>query len=411
MNKVVKNTLYNLIGSFVYLFSQWIMSILVVRLSGSYEEAGVFGTALSVSNVFFMISTFSIRNYQVADVNDKFTNSEYITFRIITCVVSMLFLPVYLVIMRYSVYISLSVMCYMIIKLAEAIIDVIHGIFQKEWRLDIAFKSFVIRGILNLIVFSFAEWILKNLVLSLLLTAIVSLICAVAIDIRYCRAIFEVHIDFKNYRLFNLLCCCMPMFIHGFLSTLIYNIPRIMAQKMCGEELFGFYSSVAAPTVVVQLVVCNIFSPCITIMSEQFAKKEKKLFKTIAGIQGIIIIIGSAAVGGFALLGNYFLEIMFGKEILEYESLLIPAVAAAALIATTAFVSSIFTVCNHNVIMAVLEGVTFVIDLILSIFFIKTFGLQGINYALIVSCIVFIAIGYFIVIPNITKDYKRVYSE
>ena len=81
----------------------------------------------------------------------------------------MLFLPVYLVIMRYSVYISLSVMCYMIIKLAEAIIDVIHGIFQKEWRLDIAFKSFVIRGILNLIVFSFAEWILKNLVLCLCL--------------------------------------------------------------------------------------------------------------------------------------------------------------------------------------------------------------------------------------------------
>lgn len=396
---------------FVYFVSQWLMSILVVRLSGSYEEAGVFGIALSVSNVFFMIATFSIRNYQVADINNKFSNGEYISFRTITAAASLIILPVYLVLMKYSLYVSFSVILYMMIKIAESIIDVIHGIFQKAWRLDIACKSYVIRGIVNLAVFSFCEWSFKNLVLSLLLTATVSLLCAFLIDIRYCKSLFGIHINFKNRKLFNLLHCCMPLFIHGLLSTLIYNIPRIMAQKMCGEELFGFYSSVAAPTVVIQLVICNIFSPCITVMSEQFVKKDRKLFKTIAGIQGIIVITSLVAVGGFTLLGNLFLEIMFGSEILEYEVLLIPAVIAASLIATTAFVSSVFTVSNHNVIMAVLEGITFVIDLVLSVFFIKVIGLQGINIALIVSCTVFILIGYCIVIPYIVKDYKRSHSE
>ncbi len=406
MNKLLKNTLYYMIGLFVYLFSQWIMSILVVRLSGSYEEAGVFGTALSVTNVFFMISSFSMRNYQVADVNDKFSNGEYITFRFITCGFSLLILSVYLIIMQYSLYTSFSVICYMLIKITEAVIDVIHGFFQKAWRLDLACKSYTVRGIVNLVVFTAVEFAFKNLVLSLLLTALSSLICMFIVDIRYCRSMFTINIDFKNRRLVKLLQCGFPMFIHGLLSTLIYNIPRIAAQKMCGEELFGFYASVAAPTVVIQLVVSSVFSPCITVMSEQYQKREKRLFKTIAGIQGIIIAVGAVAVAGFALLGNWFLELMFGKEVLEYANLLVPAVAAASLISVTAFISSIFTVSGHNVIMAVLEGVTFVIDLILSIIMIGNFGLQGINYALIISCIFFIVIGYCAVIACIIKNYR-----
>lgn len=405
-NKVVKNTLYNLIGSFAYLFSQWLMSILVVRLSGSYEEAGIFGTALSVTNIFYMISSFSIRNYQVADINDRFSNDEYITFRIITCAISLLILPVYLIAMRYSLYILLAVICYMLIKTAEAFIDVIQGVYQKAWRLDIVCKSFVIRGIVNLAVFSLLEWKFKNLVVSLLFTATASLICAVLLDIRPCKLMFGIKIDFGNKRLLELMFCCLPLFIHGFLSASIYSTPRIIAQRICGEEQFGFYASVAVPTVIVQLAVSNVFSPCITLMTEQYIKRDRELFSTIAKIQGIIIVTALAAVAGFSVLGDWFLESMFGYEILDYTNLLIPAVIGSVLIATAAFVASIFTVNGRNTVMAVLEGITFIIDLILSIALIKRFNLQGINYALIISCIFFILVGYCIVMTNLRESYK-----
>lgn len=403
MHRIVKNTVFYMAGLFIYLFSQWIMSILVVRLSGSYEEAGVFGTALSVTNVFFIISSFSLRNYQVSDINEKFSDSEYVTFRVITCGISILVLLFYLLIMQYSLYTSLSVLCYMLIKIAESVVDVIHGIFQKNWRLDLACKSYTIRGIANLVVFSATEYAFKNLVLSLLLTAVVSLMCTLVIDIRYCRSMFDITISFKNQRLIKLLRCGLPLFIHGLLSTLIYNIPRIIAQKVCGEELFGYYASVAAPTVIIQLAVSSVFSPCITVMSAQYQKQDKKLFKTIAGIQGLIIAMGLIAAAGFSLLGNWFLESMFGKEILLYTDLLIPAVIAAVLISVMAFISSIFTVIDHNVIMAILEGATFVINLILSFVFIGKYGLQGINFVLIISCILFTAVGYCVVVPLILK--------
>ena len=407
MDKIVKNTLYSIIGSSVYLFSQWLMLVLVVRLSGSYEEAGVLGIAISVDNIFYIISTFYIRNYQGADINNRFSNSEYITFRIITSAVSLLILPVYLIIMRYSLYTLLAIICYMLIRTVESVVDVIQGVFQKIWRLDIACKSFVIRGIANLAVFSISEWLSKNLVISLLLSAAASLLLALVFDVRPCKQMFEIDIDFKNKELFKLLFLSFPMFLHGLLYTLISSAPRIIAQKICGEEPLGFYSSVAAPTIIIQLIMANVFSTCITKMSEQYINKDKSIFKTIATIQGIIIFLLLVAMAGFALLGEIFLKIVFGEEVLEYKYLLLPAVVGAAAIATSAFVSSIFTATGHNVIMAILEGITFVVNLFLSVILINEFSLQGINYALISSCVLYVIVGYCVVLSMIVSDYRR----
>lgn len=407
MNKVLKGTLYNTIGMFVYLFSQWSMSILVVRLSGSYEEAGVLATAVSVCNVFYIISHFTIRNYQIADINDKFSNSEYFTHRIITCVMSLLILIVYLFAMQYSLYISLSVICYMLIKTAEAMVDVIHGAFQKEWRLDLACKSFVIRGIANIIVFSVMEYLTKNLIISLFSTATVSLVLAITFDFRVFRSMFDLTIDFKNKKVYKMFMCCFPIFAYGLLSALLYNSPRIMAQKICGEEMFGYYSSVAAPTIVIHVAINSIFSPCITLLSEQFLKREKKYFKTIITIQVVIIIISLIAIVGFKLLGELFLKTVFGEEILPYSYLLIPAVAGAALSVAAAFVSTLFTVMGHNTIMVILEGISLIVGLLLSAVLINRFELQGINYAIIASCAFCIILNYCFAIPIGLKHFRK----
>ena len=408
MNKVVKNTTWNFIGFFIYLFSQWLMSILVVRLSGNYEEAGVFGIAMSTCNIFYVISTFSVRNYQVADIGDRFSNGEYVTFRLITCGISLLILPIYLIIMKYSMYIFWSVMCFMLLKTGEALIDVFQGIFQKVWRLDIVCRSYIIRGILNLAVFSLVEWALKNMVFALLAAAIVSLICGALFDFLPCRTMCDIKVEIRPKRFSKFLICVLPVFIHGFLSVLIYNTPRIVAQKLCGEEQFGYYSSVAAPTVIIQLAVNCVFSPIISLMAEQYTKRDKKLPRTILMVQVIIIIVGICAIVGFTLLGNWFLKIAFGEEILEYSGLLVPAVVAAFFIADTAFIASILVVLDMNIIMAGLEAISFVAVLILSFVLIGEFGLQGINYALILSCVIFIIMGYCAVIRNISTSFKNI---
>ena len=65
--------LYNSVGFIVYLFCQWLITIVVVRLS-NYEDAGILSLAMSINNILYAISTFGLRNYQVSDIENKYSN-------------------------------------------------------------------------------------------------------------------------------------------------------------------------------------------------------------------------------------------------------------------------------------------------------------------------------------------------
>lgn len=408
MNKVAKNTMWYMIGTFIYFFCQWLMTILVVRLSGSYEEAGVYGLANSICNIFVMLANFSVRTYQVADIDNKFSSGEYVSFRLMTCAATLVILPVYLLIMGYSLYIFWSAMCFMLLKTGEALIDVFQGIFQKEWRLDIVCKSLIIRGIANLAIFSVTEYLFKNLAISLLLTAIMSLICAFIFDFKPCYSMFRFEIRFKNRNIFKLFVKCLPLFLHGILSTLIANIPRLSAQSILGEEMLGYYSSVAIPAVVVQVAAGNIFSPCVPLLSEQYKNNDRKIWRTIMKIIAITLGIGLCAMIGFALLGDWFLEFVFGKEIMGYTDLLIPAIIVSILTALSWFMAAIFTVINRNITMVIAEDCVTLVALIISPIFINRNGLQGVNWALISSYSIFMIVSLALIIPQIARHCRKV---
>ncbi len=407
MDKITKNTTWYMIGTFTYFFCQWMMTILVVRLSGSYEEAGVYGLANSICNIFVMLSNFSVRTYQVADIDNKFSNGEYVTFRFMTCAATLVVLPVYLLIMRYSPYIFWSVMCFMLIKIGEALIDVFQGIFQKEWRLDIVCKSLIIRGVVDLVIFSSAEYLFKNLAISLLLTAVGSMMCAFMLDFKPCYSMFRFEIKIKNRNIFKLFVKCLPLFFHGILSTLIANIPRLSAQSILGEEMLGYYSSVAVPAIVVQVAAGNIFSPCVPLLSEQYKNKDRKIHGTIIKIIVITLGIGLCAMIGFALLGDWFLEFVFGKKILDYTDLLMPAIIVSILTAVSWFMAAIFTVINRNIIMVIAEGCVTLITLIISPLLINHNGLQGVNGTLISSYSIFVIVSLAFIIPQIARHCRK----
>ena len=63
---------WNTFGTFFYFLCQYLLTILVVRL-GSFNDAGIFSIVLSITNVFYCISIYGVRNYQVADIENRFS--------------------------------------------------------------------------------------------------------------------------------------------------------------------------------------------------------------------------------------------------------------------------------------------------------------------------------------------------
>ena len=86
---VQKSILWNSVGSLIYLATQWLITILVVRLAG-VDAAGNLALAMSVGNLMYSIALFGMRNFQVSDIAEEYRNGVYIASRLITCFVSVI---------------------------------------------------------------------------------------------------------------------------------------------------------------------------------------------------------------------------------------------------------------------------------------------------------------------------------
>ena len=77
------NMFWNFIGNLFYMATQWILTILVVRLAG-YSVSGEFALAISVTNIFYAVAVYGMRNYQVSDIESQFSDLYYILSRVVT---------------------------------------------------------------------------------------------------------------------------------------------------------------------------------------------------------------------------------------------------------------------------------------------------------------------------------------
>ena len=72
---VKNNILWSSAGSFIYMLTQWLLSVFIVRISG-FDDAGTYSLAMSIANVFYGIAIYGMRNYQVSDISGKYENRQ-----------------------------------------------------------------------------------------------------------------------------------------------------------------------------------------------------------------------------------------------------------------------------------------------------------------------------------------------
>ena len=82
---VYENLIWNTIGSFTYLICQWLLTLIVVRVSDGFGNAGNLALAISVTNIFFNLACFNVRPYLISDLENKFSSEQYCSLRIFSC--------------------------------------------------------------------------------------------------------------------------------------------------------------------------------------------------------------------------------------------------------------------------------------------------------------------------------------
>lgn len=394
---ITTNILWNTAGNIFYLGCQWLLSVVVVRISGSYTDAGILTLAISITNIFSTLAAFSIRNYQVSDIGGKYHQSDYISHRIVTCSVAMALCIAFTAIGGYSLGASLSIIAYMLMRTVEAFADVFHGILQMQWRLDIVGRSCIYRGAVLFVSFAIVYKFSGLLPVALLCMAILTVLTFFAYDFRVTGRTIDLSCRFDRTRLLGLSKACLPVLAYSLLLSFIVLSARFFLERYHGEEMLGYYGTVSTIAVIVQSAAMYIFNPFNGIISDHYANGNRVAIRKLSGkIILALAAVTAAAVAGAAVLGKFVLVLLFGKSIAPYAYLLVPAIFASCLTGLMWFLGMVLTIMRSMRALIIGAATGAAVSMILSRILIPRYVFDGANVAVIAALCVSTVIYIFV---------------
>lgn len=380
-----KQAAINSVGSVVLMFGQWLISVLLVRMSG-YEDAGVFSLAMTVSNMFTFFANYGLRNYQVADVKGTYTQIQYLLARFCTSAAALAACTVYLMLVtNYTTAERWAVLCYLLYSLCNIISDILFGALQLQGRLEINGYSNVIRGALCFVAFIASYAVCHQMVLSLLVMVVVDVVWSGVYDWRH----FLQTEKLKRPGSRDLLQCghllraCFTLMISSLLPVITTALPRLSIKCLAGTEQLGYFSTIFTPTVLMTTLVPSIIIVMVPKMAKSWNEGRRGDYLKFAG-QNYLISVAFVALAEIAalLVGRPVMRLVFGAEILEHYSLLYWAILATGL--------NLMVSCGNSALISIHSNTEVAIAAALALGFtagfsgplVRAFGITGAAYVL-----------------------------
>ena len=405
-----KNMLWNSAGSLIYFGCQWLTTIVVVRLSGGFTDAGILALVMSVYNIFQPFAVYRMYTYQVSDIKRENSTGEYLAFRCLTCFFAFSACFVYAA-ATCSFEAFVAVVLYCIYKAISLLIEVLHGHEQLESRMDYMGKSMALQGILSLVAFSGVLLLQGGIHLAIASMIATNLVVAIAYDLPRYFSFEKIHFGISAEKVKHLLRYCLPIVISSVAFSAAMSIPRQYLSVVWGDDFLGIYASVAAPAVIVQMGATYIYNPLLSVFAEYYRQNTIKqfaglFFKTIVGI--VMLALFSTVV--LWLVFPWLFGLVFGEEILSYGYLLVPVMGVTALTAFVWFMSDLLVAIRAFRGSFVGNLATFVVALPATYLCVNAWDMNGVSFAGIFSCLAgAIVMGVFVVkaIKNLFTESKK----
>lgn len=379
-----KNLIWNSAGSFSYSLCQWILTVLVVRLSSNYDAAGVLALGMAVSNIFAPIALYKIRSYQVSDIHKAVSAREYVGFRIVTTAAALAITVIYtLATCEPSTY--TAVLLYVVFRGGDTFIDVLHGVDQQNFRMDYCGRSMLARGLLFLLAFAvvFAatdslEW------------AIFAMIAAtfpiIVYDVRKAASLDDVRPLFVGSSLKKLAVECLPAAIGMVCCFSVATIARQYLAYSWGDDALGIYASVCTPVVIIQACANYIYAPLLGVFAQKLDEGDRRGFMgLLCKVSGAILVVFIAAAIGFGLWGEPLLALVFGDSIVPYSYLLVPAIICSGVAAYIAFLSDLLIAVRQMACNLVANIAAFITCLPATWICVNAWDMNGASFATIIA--------------------------
>lgn len=382
-----KDYIWNSIGSFLQSAISPILLIVITRLNG-VGDSGLFSFAMSLSVVFWAISLWGGRTYQVSDVKKEFSSGDYIVVRFISSLIVAVFSISFCILSGYDLIKTELIMVLVSFKILESIADSMYGVLQIHNKLYIVGISLTMKSVFGFIIFAIVDILTKNIVHGALSIFIVNIAVVIFYDIPWMKHVESVGLTKKNImQAEKIMKKTAEVFVIVFLTMFSLNIPRYFLDKYHYDQI-GYFGIMAMPITLLTLFISFVLQPNVVNLSELLKKKKIKEFtKIVSKIDFITFTLGILFIVSSYLIGIWVLNTVFGININNFRiDLTIMVIGAVA----NAFVS---IYVNLLIILRRFKGqfytllVTNILAVILSVYLIDKLAMLG-------SVLVFMIISF-----------------
>lgn len=347
-NSLKKVYFWTVLAGMTYAGSSFLMSMVVSSFMGA-AAAGVLAIAVSIGNQLVTVGYYNMRPFQVSDVREKYSFSQYAGFRLQTILLMLAVALVWVLAGGYRGEKMLAILFMAVFKVGESLSDLLEGRYQQKERYDVSCRGVFVKTVLYLLAFFLTLFLTKNLMGAIAAMAIVYLLSIWIID----RVLmpnfggFSLEFSWKISR--ALMMECLPVFLNSFFMTYIANASKYAMDRYYENEYLGIFNALYMTAFVVNLFSGFILKPMITPLSLKYDQGDLHGFSEAVCRQGLIIAaLTVLCIGGAWLLGLPVLGLLFGLDLTGYKTALCIIVAGGAFTAVYQLLQYVVVIMRHQ---------------------------------------------------------------
>ena len=220
---------------------------------GSPEIVGRFVLGLAICAPVFMLTNLKLRAAQATDARDEYRFSDYFALRLWGTAAALLIIAGVIASSGYHRQLVYVIGAVALAQAAEAISDVVYGLFQKHERLDKSAISMMIKAVGSVTVLVLTLWATRDLFIGVMALAgwriVISILYDCPTGISILREFAKPHERFRPLwdlaKLRRLAWLALPLGVVVMLNSFYSNIPRYFVEHYLGEAALGYFAAMA----------------------------------------------------------------------------------------------------------------------------------------------------------------------
>lgn len=386
-------------GNVAYAGCNWALLVVLARYGGA-DFIGRFSLALALTAPLALLLNLQLRAIVAADARRRFPLSACVAVRtacmgvLLVCVAALAFG------LGYPEATARVILAVGACKAIYGGSDLLHGLFQRQERMDLVGRSQILRGVLSLVAMFVALSAYRSLGWATLGMAAAWLGVFLFFDLPHAvRLAGGVKasdlLPARDASVIKLMAReAVPLGLSSTLMSFNTTIPRYLLEGYHGETSLGYFAAVAAVPQIGMLLVEALGQSAMPRLARLYVQDRLGYRRQLLWLVGVVAAFAAVCLAGVAVLGGPVLALLFRSQYAEHAPLLIRLMAVGGGV----YLCSIFGVgltaagCLRAQLPVLVASI--LATLVAGLWLIPSGGMQGAAWTLGIGTLVWlVAIG------------------